>query len=836
MRKFQKHQLLELLGTLKEATDELFKPGNKHAVSALIGDITDFVSALVEYAKKLVSGEQADKAVKFLNDYVTMLTSLDKVELKNQIHNIELEFSKFKVDKIQLVFVADCMSKADALLPIYKIAKDDPACEAHFIPIPLYELDPQMLRIRAKMLFENEDEWKKSYPWLEITDWQTFDLEKNKPDVIFTNNAYDDENYVTQTHPTWWCKNLKNHTECLVFIPYFVLDNNQFMTVFAKLTAFRYADLVVLENEKVRKLYVDNAMDCFGKTLNYSKFVALGSPKFDMVLEYTQKAKDGTLEIPDEWKSKIYKTDGTKKKLVFYNTSLGALLADAKENDPSYLQGSLYVRKVAAVLDTFKRRAEGKGDVVLLWRPHPLMLSTIHSMAPHLSADWGRIVENYKRENYGIYDESGDLHRAIAVSDCYYGDGSSVSALFRQLDKKIYFQYFDNKQKINLIPWNGFFVDCLFKVANTLYAKSNTDYIFTKNDGLFDFVSSLPTVPRSEEWHRFFLFEVVDNNVWLFPNNDTQLVSYDAVKNCCESYTLSLKDEYTNISEDGCSKHFCGGVFYKNKVFLVPNRYGAVVAYNFDTKETEHCLDLRGRFGEEKFCSWQWLNDTTVLIPSRGTNEVLEFNLETYEYKVRKLGRTDRYYHSIYKYGDDYFLVGMQPFVAKLNYQTGSFNYYNKLPSGFKTLKQYNWTFVMNNIKPYKNKLILFGGFTNMVLEFDLETCEYRKLDAFDALLIKEAGDSLIDSYPFTTANLLDGENLYFVWKYQTLYSYNFETESLQELSDLKVNFKESEIEQLSNEFIDDIVKKTDNNKKSELQPCSGKIYDYVKKLVGVGV
>ena len=38
-------------------------------------------------------------------------------------------------------------------------------------------------------------------------------------------------------------------------------------------------------------------------------------------------------------------------------------------------------------------------------------------------------MEEYKKDNWGIYDDTSELDRAIVLSDAYYGDPSSVVQL-----------------------------------------------------------------------------------------------------------------------------------------------------------------------------------------------------------------------------------------------------------------------------------------------------------------------------------------------------------------------------------------------------------------------
>ena len=98
------------------------------------------------------------------------------------------------------------------------------------------------------------------------------------------------------------------------------------------------------------------------------------------------------------------------------------------------------IEKIERVLEIFK---ENKDDVALLWRPHPLMKATLTSMRPELWDRYKKILDDYLAEGWGIYDDSPELDRAIAVSDAYYGDWSSVVQLYKETKKPIMIQNFE---------------------------------------------------------------------------------------------------------------------------------------------------------------------------------------------------------------------------------------------------------------------------------------------------------------------------------------------------------------------------------------------------------
>ena len=131
--------------------------------------------------------------------------------------------------------------------------------------------------------------------------------------------------------------------------------------------------------------------------------------------------------MPQEWLRIIQKPDGTYKKVIFYNTSVGSLLNTGE-------------RMLLKMKNVFKQFKEKQEQVTLLWRPHPLMKDTLESMLPDLVKEYQQIVEEYKEEGWGIYDDTPDLDRAIAISDAYYGDGSSVVQLCQKVGMPIMIQ------------------------------------------------------------------------------------------------------------------------------------------------------------------------------------------------------------------------------------------------------------------------------------------------------------------------------------------------------------------------------------------------------------
>ncbi|SCZ76055.1 CDP-glycerol glycerophosphotransferase family protein [Pseudobutyrivibrio xylanivorans] len=351
-----------------------------------------------------------------------------KVRIEHCVNNIEKSaHSDIKIKKVA-VFLPYKASMWDSLESVWMKARDDENVDDFVIPIPYFERDAEG---GLKEMFYEGNQYPKYVP---VTDFQKFDFEGVHPDEIYIHNPYDDANYVTSVHPFFYTENLKKFTDKLIYIPYFVLsepnlDNEAEMDHifnFALTPGVVYSDEVILQSENMKKAYVACLVKHFGEDSRdvwENKIKGTGSPKFERLL----RAKEEEQDIPEEWKKIIMKPDGTRKKIVFYNTGVVAILNQEQK----------MIDKIKDVFAVFK---ENKDDVALLWRPHPLIEATLESMVPEILEQYRQIVKEYKEEGWGIYDDSPDMNRAIIISDAYYGDGSSIVQLYEKLEKPIMIQ------------------------------------------------------------------------------------------------------------------------------------------------------------------------------------------------------------------------------------------------------------------------------------------------------------------------------------------------------------------------------------------------------------
>ena len=452
MRKAQKQEVLEMIQTLHQAHDEIkndIDRKNYLLAQDMLGQCQECAISIGTAIEKL-EGE-GFVTVSYVEIYCDVVFSVfeelngadvnaNKVHknLKKQLLRIENSVKNDVPVRKEIAFFPYKASMWDSLESVYLAAKEDPDCDVYCVPIPYYDKKPD--RSLGQMHYEGRE-----YPKnIEVIDWQTYNFEERKPDVIYIHNPYDDWNLVTSVPPRYFSSNLKRYTEKLVYIPYFVLgeiepheqEKIEKMKHFCFLPGTINADKVIVQSENMKQIYVNEYLkaaqannfqgDHVDRKKLEEKFLGLGSPKFDKV----QNTKKEDLEIPDEWLKIIEKPDGSWKKIIFYNTSIAALL----EHNEKMLE---------KMKDVFRIFKENKDEVALLWRPHPLIKTTIESMRPQLWIEYDKLVKQYKEEGWGIYDDSADLDRAVVLSDAYYGDGSSVVQLCQKAGMPVMIQNVD---------------------------------------------------------------------------------------------------------------------------------------------------------------------------------------------------------------------------------------------------------------------------------------------------------------------------------------------------------------------------------------------------------
>lgn len=482
MKKSQKNRLIELLNILNDSCIELSKKNDSVFID-LCAEIQEFVGSIYCFAGEIFGKNH--KIIKFLETfyqyiYLVSIKELEVEKLLDLLVKILKDVEMIKVDKFEVVFFCYKASMSDCFESIYFAAKSDIDCEVYFVPIPYYDKNPD--GTFSKMYFEGIGCYTDKY---ELTDWRKYNVEERKPDVIFLMNPYDDANYVTSVHPNFYSNRLKEYTDCLIHIDYGMAlwtykEPNKHINEInlkGKLTPVQYNSdyLFVYKSE-----FAEHIKIAFKQNMDYiryygmdpntidTKILSFGSPKFDKILN----SKKADFVLPEEWKKKI-----NNKKIILYNTSLAEFLSLSSkqfEQEKTYLvKDDKYFSRLKTTLEEFKNR----NDVVLWWRPHPLFESTLKSMRPAFYEYYIGIVNEYKELDYGIFDITEDLHRAIFFSDAMISDRSSLIWLYLATGKPFYIPGDpDNELDYEIHHGNAFHIPIQDRIVNMWNDKIHRDF------------------------------------------------------------------------------------------------------------------------------------------------------------------------------------------------------------------------------------------------------------------------------------------------------------------------------------------------------------------------
>lgn len=725
MRKHVQKWILELIPTILEGIDYAINPRTEKASAR--GVLQDCYAAFEAIEKSLEAGLSKGRYTyyeKIINNFKDMLEELNtniidekstggiSKQITKKISILKKEITNEAEVKLEIAFMPYKASMWDSLESIWIAANEDSKCECYVVPIPYYVKNADV------NLVEFHYEGDKFPSEVPITHYDNYNLNDHKPDIIYIHNPYDQYNHVTSIHPNYYSNELKKYTDMLVYVPYFITGDKVPETQ-EVLPVFVNMDKIILQSEKHKEFYKN--------ILPESKLAALGSPKVDKVLYYEKHKPD----IHEEWKEII-----GDKKVVMYNVSISGVLQNRIKA----------IKKIEYVFSIFKNR----DDVTLLWRPHPLIESTLKSMAPDLLEEYFRLKEEFINEKIGIYDETDDVTASIAISDAYIGeDSSSMVHLFGVAGKPIFIlnPEVDSEPTEEDITSLSF-IDAYFEDDDMWFVCSGLN-LLCKMDLKSEKVEVVKQVTSSTYPEQIQYSDVIkiENKIYMLPYLSSDMCEYDL-----EKYILKKKG-----MPNSAVVNFDRMIRYKEFIFLKPKCYPAIVQYNIKTSDVTYhkkCIDRFKQIsnGRPLFTWGVSIRDNLLLIASSIINKVLEFNMDTSESKVHTVGSEEMNYLGMAFDGKDYWLIPDDgKTIVKWNYETGKTTEYNDYPQNF-----IGETRGFIGIVCCGEYMLAFPREANMIIKIDINT---GKMSEFKVDLPYKEGErkSCYNMY---------GSNYYFVKKY----------------------------------------------------------------------
>lgn len=748
MRKHQQKQILDILKTLYEATDEIkrqFSDKNIPTVINLLGDCQDAAVHIGEFIESL-EGEDT-RTVKLLTEYheslykIAMEIETANVsfvkQLKKELLMIESSIrNDLKPNKIEVALFPYKASMWDALESIWLAAKEDPQCDAYVVPIPYYDRLPSG---ELQMHYEGNQ-----YPdYVPVVDWQTYNLEERRPDVSFIHNGYDDSNIITSVHPNYYSRNLKKYTELLCYSPYFVASNNV-EDHFCTMPGVVHSDRVFVQSDKVRDDYIraihtyekeHNCVGRFGKVKE--KIVASGSPKFDKVIN----SKPDDFTLPDEWKKLIEKPDGSWKKAVLYNTSIGPILRGNEK----------YIAKLRSVFNTFRNR----DDIVLWWRPHPLSEATYGTMRPLLFDEYTQLIKEYRLEGYGIYDDTADLHRALSLSSSFYGDGTSLMQMYQCMKKPVLVQNEESND-----PY-------LLSIGSLCDTGEHLWFLTLHMNGLFrlnkktwnaEYIGSFID-EKAFDWRVYHTIHQSGKKLYFSPHSAEAIAIYDLVASSFQYVKLPLPKEKKYNEQSKFSKIIeCDGSLY-----FVPLHFPGIVKLNMEDNSVEIidewvepikkmiCDSARGYFSNGVYNEARG----SLVLASYNTNVVMEIDLKCKSAKLNAISSEKGGYSDILLVDETYWLITTdKPMLVSFNGVDGTITEYKINLEGIPS--DGIWQF--QKLLFYNNFLYLVPAEVQRLVKFNLTNHSFSYADGFcpNSLKSDTPSESTHTGYFYVSSNATD--------------------------------------------------------------------------------
>lgn len=527
MRRYIRDQVIALLQTIVEA-----------AKLGMIEESQEGLLTVKEILKQNLSDEGFKKyrnkfSIKNISELIYMLKKESGVL-------IEIAFFPYKA------------SMWDSLESIWAAVKDDPSCFVSVVPIPYYELN------NGKKIFRYDGSFFPDY--VPIVDWQDYDLENVCPDIAYTHNVYDSNNYVTQVHPMFFTQALKKYVDLLIYVPYFV-NSSSIGGNMARIVAMSKADIVIIPSQSHATVYKNEG----AKQI----LLPLGSPKIDRTIAMEQYNP----HLPEQWKN----LEG--KKIFFLNSSIGSLLRYTEN----------YFDKLNSLFSIFEKRS----DIALLWRPHPLTDATINSMRPHVRGKYLDLQKNIKAGDWGILDDTSDMYLGMAVSDAYLGDGSSsLLYLYALSGKPMFIVNFnmpiEPEPKIReellhtgILSWDPSAKRPEWGFCADLNALCKID----TNTMIAEYVDS---VPKEKNTSRLYSFPITAGNKLIFaPVLARSWAVYDTVTGHWDKFPLPP----LAIPHDLARGVFLYGIPVGNFILFLPDASHCIARYDLTTEEFEYFYD-----------------------------------------------------------------------------------------------------------------------------------------------------------------------------------------------------------------------------------------------------
>lgn len=748
MNRSDRDDLLQTLLTTKQRIEQIAKTLFLRKVPA----VADTLQKVCDALEKTLSKEHAAFYTESLLSLVNVMQGFEtqKMPVRDRIESLKLmgdiidEVSRKLAQeteiKKEIYFLPYKASMWDSLESIWRAAAEDKEhCNAYVMPIPYADRNPDGT---AAEWHCERDLFPADVP---VVNWEDVDLETVHPDVIYIHNPYDGGNRVTSVDSRYYSDNLRKYCDKLVYVPYFIIGE-KWPDSHTNLPCYKNCDYILVQREHIllgrAGLSSTKEMDelLLEDYIPVNKLLPLGTPKIDRLF-YCEQHKD----IPKEWERFI-----NGRKVLFYNTSISGLLQN----------GEQFLNKMKYIFECCRDNS----DIVIVWRPHPLLESTLSSMRPDIYELYKDLKASFIEEKIGLFDETADIGMAVAIADAYIGEStSSVIALFGYMGKPIFFT--DNVyivKKTENDERNSAFITGVFSMETGRYVYAENFNALCWLDRM-DY--SLKPLHKFNEYSTgsgaFGAIYKQDSKIWLSPGKAKEIVCYDETTNEVTKIPYASPLKYGN---------FGGIIPFEKYLFFIGNRYPAIMRIDTESMELDYYNDgltelsqLDTGFHDEFFGGTVLLGEELILA-SHCTNRIISFDLAKHEFhSFGEVGSALADCSGIIAENNDvlWLFPYRSHYIRRWNRKTGECEIIDQYPEGF-ICEEDRFTgepCFFSGIIPLDGYVWLLPAYSNMILRLNMKEKTIEEVKLKLPHLLDERKTAFYNRQSPFSAAILTGEH-----------------------------------------------------------------------------
>ena len=404
MRFSEFEKIKELNASIDEAICYMAETGELRLAEDCALAVEGILSYFVKYDISIVPETLRDKAKKIKHLFSEIKVANTFNESIKETHQSFCKLCEEQIQrKYKLLFVADIKGKWDSVASVYKEACKREDCEVDVVIQPVFrQTKLPDGTVRTEEMYEDY----LTQAGIPARRYEDYNLEEEQPDITFISQPYE-----SCTIPMFWPENIAKYSK-LVYLPYFTATTlntkiSSSLHSFLCMDVEKFAWKIACQSDTMARYYKEIGSQR-GKNV-----VVSGLPKWDEVFGAT---KENT-ECPTQWKDKL---DG--KKVFIWNThfSMEACASNILE-------------KGNAFLDLF----EGRTDIALIWRPHPLTELIIKMYIPGQYPKYASLKQRVEKSSNMVFDDNASYLPSFVYSDALITDFSSIMTQYLFADKPI---------------------------------------------------------------------------------------------------------------------------------------------------------------------------------------------------------------------------------------------------------------------------------------------------------------------------------------------------------------------------------------------------------------